>query len=689
MILIPTVLYAGLALYAWIVLCILSFLPITAKSYGLPDLSEYYIWDTDTHALFARNERFYRSARVIQSIVSVVTIPCISAVCASAAVVFAQNQRDAFGLRMRQVITLADRGWMDPAIYFKLIFGGWKRYGSMFLLLAIFIHLVGGFTYPLQALFLSFKTIKTPTSPGDPRTVFDLPGLTTLMGTDIPDDNLVVVTTRRALQTATNTRPLAQLWQRGGVREATLGNISALEDPFYAQLSTGFNTGLIRQFIPRINSTAQYESISEDQFPTGCDALQGAFYVDYDYLNPTDRTADGWRLEACMPADLRQSPWNATSKRQDFSEELYLNVTVYTGDGYEESPPGGNLYKVTVNTTAGYFELPNYMNGGIAGPLLDDYPSSSSCGSDCQSEAYITRRQDDAVGNTTLSSASARTTNKGPLFTTALALFGSGSFLDTWSQMLSAMNASLSKSRITYTSICLDVAPMHSLFLDDHGSILSTAQDIDYCVKLDDAMVNPQYPLVSWLLNFNADAGPLANAFTAASFLANQAWMQSFTYSHTITIYSDPGADSQIPVISLGGIIVGSILLGLYLFPLVALAVYASLFPRWTKQLDAFAMMRLGAAVGDDKLPLLVGKNSDEIKVLDELPGVIRDVAAPPAEAEFEEVEEGIDIYIGRLGLGAGVPLNPERRYRCYPGDHEPLTLEEKRAIQERNAITQ
>lgn len=48
-----------------------------------------------------------------------------------------------------------------------------------------------------------------------------------------------------------------------------------------------------------------------------------------------------------MPADLRQSPWNATTKRRDFSEELYLNVTVHPRRlDDDESPP---LYKVTVN----------------------------------------------------------------------------------------------------------------------------------------------------------------------------------------------------------------------------------------------------------------------------------------------------------------------------------------------------
>lgn len=37
---------------------------------------------------------------------------------------------------------------------------------------------------------------------------------------------------------------------------------------------------------------------------------------------------------------------------------------------------------MTVNTTAGYFELPNYLNGKVAGFLLKEDPNTM-CGDDC------------------------------------------------------------------------------------------------------------------------------------------------------------------------------------------------------------------------------------------------------------------------------------------------------------------
>ncbi|KAL4895123.1 hypothetical protein BDV59DRAFT_174484 [Aspergillus ambiguus] len=74
-----------------------------------------------------------------------------------------------------------------------------------------------------------------------------------------------------------------------------------------------------------------------------------------------------------MPADMRRSPWRVTRDRQDFSEELYINIT-YRGPSAIEERPGEYVFKITVNTTAGYFELPNYSNGGRAGPLSEKAP---------------------------------------------------------------------------------------------------------------------------------------------------------------------------------------------------------------------------------------------------------------------------------------------------------------------------
>ncbi|TKA29668.1 hypothetical protein B0A49_13865, partial [Cryomyces minteri] len=74
--------------------------------------------------------------------------------------------------------------------------------------------------------------------------------------------------------------------------------MSTMIDPFFAQLPYGYNTGLIRQFIPRINSTAKYEVISAVDYPTGCDKIPGSFFVDYGNVTISDWGTTVWGLQA-------------------------------------------------------------------------------------------------------------------------------------------------------------------------------------------------------------------------------------------------------------------------------------------------------------------------------------------------------------------------------------------------------
>lgn len=402
-------LYIALAIFAWVVTCYLSFRPITTKHYDLR-ASDNNNWAEPNkdyqNPLFVRNEQWYRAARIIQSVVSVLTIPLTSAVCSSAAVIFIQ-QRAQKGITVRQVMTLADKGWADLSTYLNILpffaSHGWRRFGSSFLLLAILLNLLGSVISPLQQLFLSTQTIKIPTYPAWINGQLDIPDL--FKGDAAGDSNLVVAMTRSALTSTTISEVQSQLWQGDNVTCVlkygstklpqscsyggnTLTNMSQLAEPFLAELPSGYNTGLTRQFIPRFNSSVQYDKIAQSEFPTGCDKIDGAFYVDY-----TNVTTDAngleytWGLQACMPGNLTKSPWKSTRDRQDFTEELFLNVTLieYNLNPANTDQKNTVLYKVTLDTTAGYFELPNYLNGEVAGPLLENDPNSL-CGEHCERE---------------------------------------------------------------------------------------------------------------------------------------------------------------------------------------------------------------------------------------------------------------------------------------------------------------
>ena len=141
--------YTGLALFAWILLCIQSTRPITTKSYSFNVLKEEVNYDfTSVGGIYpkvspyVRNEEYFQRARVIQALTSVLTIPLTSALCSKAAVAFFQRKASV-GLSMRKLTTMADRGWTDPETILKVFLGGWQKYGSPFLLFAILLNGLG------------------------------------------------------------------------------------------------------------------------------------------------------------------------------------------------------------------------------------------------------------------------------------------------------------------------------------------------------------------------------------------------------------------------------------------------------------------------------------------------------------------------------------------------------------------
>jgi hypothetical protein len=225
------------------------------------------------------------------------------------------------------------------------------------------------------------------------------------------DDNLITIITRNALESISNSAPQPRLWQESigcsssnksqteqcVFETSTLGNFSELSNPYLAQLPVGFHTGTIRQFAPRINSTVRWEKVSPEDMPANCGGMPDSFYARY-----ANAIADDGRLvrprnfsiEVCMPGSQGESPWKSTYSRQDFKEELFLNISVmgYTYGLYnfgDDILINDGIVRVTSTTTAGYFELPNYMNGGQAGPLIDGVPDDSDhCGVDCEQQVY-------------------------------------------------------------------------------------------------------------------------------------------------------------------------------------------------------------------------------------------------------------------------------------------------------------
>lgn len=252
--------------------------------------------------------------------------------------------------------------------------------------------------------------------------------------------------------------------------------------------------------------------------------------------------------------------------------------------------------------------------------------------------------------------------NKGPLLTIAIALFGPGSFIQTRYD-----HPEYYGTQDVSADGCLWQLPMSNLIPDSDTNYV---KPFESCIEVPNGGWNGTHvtwEIMRWLSLFNYDRDSLSTGFTAAAYLATQFWVQKMddvldkSTPGTMVVASDMGADTQVPVLSRGGLIAVSVLLGLDILLLLAVAVYATLIPRWTSTMDSWAMMRMGAAVAD-KIPLLIGRKTDSIGSLDTISGCIGDQSR---EAD----------YTGRLGLGADRPLDwkNDRRFECYSSDAQRL----------------
>jgi hypothetical protein len=516
--------------------------------------------------------------------------------------------------------------------------------------MAVLVHLLAFVVAPLQQIFLGTTLVKRTSGTGGMSDLVDIPSQLEQVGSYHPN-NTVVLVTRDSLQAATLVEHRPQLWSRGrtdcetetlvysecSLGIATFANIPDLSDPFLAELPSGYNTGLIRQYLPRINSST---SIVSAEFLGNCEAIPGSLFVHHRYKLSTSSDDSmyeydiPWAVTICMPTDIREVLWQATRDRQDFSEELYVRIDTEFMDQY--------TVKITVNTTAGYFELPNYFNGGHPGPLLQQSPSPE-CGDGC------TEQWSD-YGRHMGGSYSGRDVAKGPLQLAALALFGPDSFLTTWPLKANhTLGVPDTTDRDGYKyDTCFGLGPFGQLldpggYYDDGSACGFSSDDISVHKRIRNVLTKFK----------QTGTTNLENAFNAASFLANKAWMQHVAMSgHGLHVSYDTGKDTEVPTISLAGIVVVSAILAIYLGSLIALGIYATYPPRWTDQLDSFAMMRIGSALAPDA-PLLAASDATSVNALDNLPGTMGD-AAPEHEK------------LGRLWPGGTTPLRAVRRYYSY-----------------------
>lgn len=140
--------YAAISITAWIILCHIGRGPVRTSDDNLGWQHRRLKWAYEPEM----GRRSYRAATVLSTIAAVMTIPTAATVCAYAAVPFSQYQMKGKNLSLRQVLTLADRGWMSPHMVIKALLPVDKHtHGSPFLWYAAAIIFIGEIPSPFHA----------------------------------------------------------------------------------------------------------------------------------------------------------------------------------------------------------------------------------------------------------------------------------------------------------------------------------------------------------------------------------------------------------------------------------------------------------------------------------------------------------------------------------------------------------
>ena len=376
----------------------------------------------------------------------------------------------------------------------------------------------------------------------------------------------------------------------GGITYQTLASV---RNPWVSQLPSGFSVGVREaQYLPRVNSSANAERI--DSMPDVCQDGTAALVINHEGESHEDDGEGGsvlrhyWWIKACVPEYTALSPFQRTGDRQMIRETLYLDMFSY--DLMTTRYHG--IFMITVNTTLGYFELPNYSNGELPGPLLSHYTIPTD---------NYTKRDVPSYNSEMNSSHEIEwlqeMDNKGPLLNTVFALFGNGSMPAIYAQENATYNSGYEGDfpfgGRGYT--CLDVVPLARLF-----QVIALANPEGYiinwrpaCLTSNDIKLGSQ--MHTFIENFFLPGvDMIGRVFRIAAYMSHSIWLlgeDSNSRTGSIEIERDKGADLQKPGLTTGSIAGLSVVIAGFLLALVTLGFYASVKRSWTWSLDSYAML--------------------------------------------------------------------------------------------------
>jgi hypothetical protein len=402
--------YFPLLVVPWVLTCILSRQPVTARSY----VNQQGFSKAEINSI----QNWKRAVDVLSSIAGLVTIPITSALLAQGAVVFSQRQRSEEFLSLPDLFALVDRGWTSLDVLWRSLTTKQKeergrklKLAKHYLLPGAVLVLLGAIQQPLMQILVPMETIRlasyrdlgfTPQY-GDPFEAWyglNDPSTTPYetIGIDIEpaqmagiyyQDILPRITADLSSVSVDAYQPglwsdnMTVLLQRYMSHDGTSSTTTplrswifppTLEDQrwsrfFLAGIPSNTTTGILREHAMRLNSSVACDKIERTSFPTSCPGEE-PFTASFE-------RKDDISFRICVPGKLSVCPWTLSRNRQDIVEEIYLDML----DSYDYRwDSEGDDTNVTVHcevkTTRGYFELGNLRNNGTYGPLLRNWPDA-------------------------------------------------------------------------------------------------------------------------------------------------------------------------------------------------------------------------------------------------------------------------------------------------------------------------
>lgn len=381
---------------------------------------------------------------------------------------------------------------------------------------------------------------------------------------------------------------------------------------FASALPAGSTTGVVNNgFALGLKSGTTCEAVTVEEVSVNCIDAAGL---------GTSSTARGWntslvipgqvRVDICLPVYESPSIWDRADsflpwQPQTASEDIYigiqeLNSSQFNGNFWGCSSclgtnidPAGLYLHCQANTTLAYFQLGNLSTNGVPSPFLNETPSSFDIPSgDGSSPSYSTDTKPQA-----------------PLMAAAQAMFGTDSWLATVGSFLDLTGPDDNANLTAYAPFAHLLCQMRPLV--NAGGYFTETID-DFCNLNFDRLGRYETPAelfashvraFFYIFEFPEKARAVINTgFFANSYILNAARDEanshySATRNLSNAIYRYDGLQTRpvVPVVSTAALVVVSILVALQAAGVLLLLAYLYSARVWTRTLDAFAMVRIGA----------------------------------------------------------------------------------------------